>query len=49
MPFINQDQVFYENIKEQKYNDIKADILRRYVKTLESKIYPRERIYPTRK
>ena len=49
MPFIDQEQIYYENIKEQKYYDIKAEILRRYFENIESKIYPLDRIYPTRK
>ena len=49
MPYLDKPQVYYENIKDRKYNDIKADIYKRYVQNIESTIYPRERIYPTRK
>ena len=49
MPYLDKPQVYYENINEQKYNDIKAEILRRYVQTLESKTYPHNSVYPTRR
>jgi hypothetical protein len=49
MPYLDKPQVFYENIKDRKYDEIKAEILDIHMKTLESKIYPHNVIYPTRK
>ena len=48
MPYLQKDGVFYEGLVGKKYNDIKAEILKMYVKSLEKASYPMHEIYPTR-
>ena len=48
MPYLQKDGVFYTSLNGKKYDDVKAEILKRYVFNLESKDYPMDVIYPTR-
>lgn len=48
MPYIQKDGVFYEGLEEEKYLDIKANILQMYIANLEEKVYPMDEVYPNR-
>ena len=49
MPYLEKDGVFYPEIKGKKHNDIKAEILKMYVKSLEKAYYPMHEIYPNQR
>ena len=44
--YLDPPQVFYTSLNGKKYNDVKAEILKRYVLSLESKVYPMDAVYP---
>ena len=49
MPYLQKDGVFYTSLNGKKYDDVKAEILKRYVFNLESKDYPMDEVYPTKR
>ena len=46
MPCLDADAIFYEGLEGKKYDGIKAEILKRYVLSLENKVYPMDAVYP---
>jgi hypothetical protein len=49
MPFINSPTVFYEGLEDEKYDNVKANILKRYINSLENSHYPMGIVYPNRR
>ena len=48
MPYLEPPQIYYECLEGKKYDKVKAKILKLYVKSLESKVYPYDKICPKR-
>ena len=49
MPYLNADTIYYPDLRDKKYDAVKAKILKLYIDNLESKVYPHYIIYPNRR
>ena len=47
--YLDPPQVFYTSLNGKKYDAIKAEILKRYVFSLENKVHPMDEIYSTKR
>jgi len=49
MPFLQKDDVFYEGLTSKKYDAVKANILKMYVKSFEEAYYQMDILYPNQR
>jgi hypothetical protein len=49
MPYLDKPQIYYPELRDKKYDAVKAKILKMYVKSLEEAYYPMDIIYPNRR
>ena len=49
MPYLDPPQIYYPELRDKKYDAVKAKILQLYVKSLEEAHYPYDKIYPNRR
>ena len=49
MPFLDSPTVFYPCLTSKKYNGVKAEILKMYVKSFEKAYYPMDIVYPNQR